>query len=170
MKRILSLALILLICITVPGCKLLGLEKHSLVAPDEDSMGESKTFSGDGYSVTLTDQFVEKDSQMGFDGYYVSEYCGVMVLVEPFSLEEGLEDESIAEYIQNVIHNNGQDAAPEEKDGLTYYKYYRGGNVGWNFAYKGSDAFYLVQFICVEAHESKLSNAVFTFAESVAVR
>ena len=110
------------------------------------------------------------DSHMGFDGYYVSEFCGVMVKIEPFSLKEGFENETLTEYIENVIENNGQDAVPEEKDGLVYYRYYNGGNAGWNFAYKGSDAFYLVQFICREDHETKLSDAIFSFAGSVTVR
>lgn len=170
MKKLITFVLIAVFCITAPGCTLLGLEKHTNTAPDEASLGAEKVFTCDGLSITLTDLFREKNSQMGFDGYYVSEFCGVMVKIEPFSLKEGFENETLTEYIENVIENNGQDAVPEEKDGLVYYRYYNGGNAGWNFAYKGSDAFYLVQFICREDHETKLSDAIFSFAGSVTVR
>ena len=40
--------------------------------------------------LTLTDRFSEQESEQGFDPYYMSDFCGVVVLKEEFSLEEGL--------------------------------------------------------------------------------
>lgn len=168
MKRLLSFALVLLFLITAPGCTLLGLEKHTNTVPD--SLGAEKVFTCHLLSVTLTDEFTEKKSQIGFDGYYVSEFCGVMVKMEPFSLMEGFEDETLEEYLSAVIFNNAENASPEEKDGLVYYRYNHNGNTGWNFAFKGSDAFYLIQFICREDHAPELEDFFFTAAKSVTVR
>ena len=168
MRRILSFALVLLFCFAASGCTLLGLEKHTNTVPD--SLGEEKVFTCEGLTITLTDQFQEQKSQMGFDGYYASAFSGVMVKAEPFSLEEGLENETLAEYIGNVIENNGEDAAPEEKEGLVFYRYNNGGNAGWNYAFKGTDAFYLVQFICREDHASELEDFFFNAAKSIAVK
>ena len=168
MKRIIALALILLICLPFAGC-IFGAEQHTNVAPDKDSIGAEKVFKGDGYSITLTDRFNEKESTQGFDGYYVADFCGVMVKIEPFSLADYLEGESVAEYLRAVAQNNGHDAEISEEDGLTYYRYYRSGNAGWEFAYKGSDAFFLVQFICREDHEEALNDFIMGFAKSVIV-
>jgi hypothetical protein len=129
--------------------------------------GISKVFSGDGYQITLTEQFSEQKSEKGFDGYYTSYFGAVMIKIEPFTLKAGLADKTLTEYIQDVIRNNSLDAQPEERDGLIFYRYRRSGMCGWNFAFKGDTAFYLVQFMCREADESELTDLFFAFAKSM---
>ena len=129
--------------------------------------GKSKVFAGDGYQITLTEQFSEQKSEMGFNGYYTSYFGAVMIKIEPFTLKAGLADKTLTEYMQDVIRNNASDAQPEERDGLVYYRYHRSGMCGWNFAIKGEDAFYLVQFMCREADESELTDLFFAFAKSM---
>ena len=131
--------------------------------------GISKVFSGDGYQITLTEQFSEQKSEMGFNGYYTSYFGAVMIKIEPFTLKAGLADKTLTEYIQDVIRNNNSDAQPEERDGLIFYRYRRSGMCGWNFAFKGDTAFYLVQFMCREADESELTDLFFAFAKSMTI-
>ncbi len=68
-----------------------------------------------------------------------------------------------------MIRNNNSDAQPEERDGLIFYRYRRDGMCGWNFAFKGDTAFYLVQFMCREADESELTDLFFAFAKSMKI-
>lgn len=131
--------------------------------------GKSKVFAGDGYQITLTEQFSEQKSEMGFIGYYTAYYGAVMIRIEPFTLKAGLADETLTEYMENVIRNNNSDAQPEERDGLIFYRYRRDGMCGWNFAFKGDTAFYLVQFMCREADESELTDLFFAFAKSMKI-
>lgn len=131
--------------------------------------GKSKVFTGDGYQITLTEQFTEQKSEMGFDGYYTSYFGGVMIIVEPFTLEKGLADETVEEYVANVIKNNRTDAQPEERDELVFYRYKRDGLCGWNFAFKGDKAFYLVQFLCRDVDASELEELFFTLAKMMKV-
>jgi hypothetical protein len=150
------------------------LAKNGDFAPSETGIlngkyGKSKVFAGDGYQITLTEQFSEQKSEMGFDGYYTSYFGAVMIKIEPFTLKDGLENETVTEYIANVIKNNRTDAKPEEKDGLVFYRYQREGMCGWNFAFKGEKAFYLVQFLCREADESELEELFFSIAKTIKV-
>ena len=144
-----------------------------MVILNESSIGRSQVFEGDGYTITLRNIFREQESEMGFDAYYNSSVCGVMVLKEPFSLEEGLQDMPLVEYVEGVIQNNGHDAHPLETDGLIYYRYsreYSGQPVsGWSYSFKGSDAFYVFQFVCLASDAEKLADTIFFFAKSVTV-
>lgn len=168
MKKTFIVILAVLLCLPLSGCGLF-LERHTSVPPNAETIGADKVFYGDGYSITLTDDFEEKQSRQGFDGYYVATFCGVMVKIEPFSLAGYLRSESLTDHMRSVIRNNNVDTVPVEEAGLTYYRYYNGGNAGWNFGYKGSDAFYLVQFVCRADHESALRDFIFSFAGSVKV-
>ena len=134
-----------------------------------EKYGKSKVFTGDGYQITLTEQFSEQKSEMGFDGYYTSYFGAVMIKIEPFTLKAGLENETVAEYIAGVIKNNKTDAKPEEKDGLAFYRYTREGMCGWNFAFKGEKAFYLVQFLCREADAAEMEELFFSIAKTMRV-
>lgn len=137
--------------------------------PGRDTIGETKDFHGDGFTISISDRFIEKDSEMGFDAYYTSPFCGVMVLKEPFRLEEGLGDKTLPEYIANVLENNKNDARIQETDGLYYYRYTRDGMAGVSYSFKGSDAFYIFQFLCMEEDENDLRDLFFFFAKSVEV-
>ena len=158
--------LIVLFCIPAIGCHL---EKHSINAPDADSMGTNKTFSGDGYSLVLTDRFEEKNSSVGFDGYYVSSFCGVMVQKVPFTDEWAQGMNSTRDFLEGYINDENENSSIMEEDDLTYYRYYNNGRAYWNFGFKGENDFYSVQFVCDKRNEESLNDSVFAFAKSVNV-
>lgn len=137
---------------------------------DPDSLGEAKIFQKDGITLQLTDSFVEQESQRGFDAYYVADFAGAMVLIEDFASEEGLADRSLEQFIQDVIEYNGHtDIIPLNKNGLWYYindvtdvRYY-------SFCYKGSNAFYFVQYSCILSDAEALEPTIFQWAQAVVV-
>jgi len=154
------------------SCSLLfcGCFPEIMVIPDNDSIGESKIFEKEGIKLTLTDKFIEKESELGFYAYYVSDFCGVVVLKEEFSLEEGLADRSLEEYIGNVITNNGHtDIKPQNKDDLWFYVSDSGETRSYSYSFKGSNAFWIVQYLCVSSDANKLEDLFFLWANSVDV-
>ena len=83
MKKIVLLtALLLSISFLLCGCL-----PDIMFIPDESSIGQAKKFEKDVFSILLTDKFTEEESQMGFDAYFVADFCGVVVLREEFTLE-----------------------------------------------------------------------------------
>ncbi|MBQ3552604.1 MAG: hypothetical protein IJA35_05590 [Clostridia bacterium] len=155
-------ALLLLIAVVFCGC--------IIVIPDSDSIGESKTFEADGITLLLTDRFVEQESEVGFDAYYVSDFCGVMVLKEEFTLKEGLSEKPLSEYIEGVIENNGHtNIEPQNKDGLWFYVKDNDDTRIYSYSYKGSDAFFIVQFACYLADIEALEDIIHLWAQAVEV-
>ncbi len=155
-------ALLLLIAVVFCGC--------IIVIPDSDSIGESKTFEADGITLLLTDRFVEQESEVGFDAYYVSDFCGVMVLKEEFTLKEGLSEKPLSEYIEGVIENNGHtNIEPQNKDGLWFYVKDNDDTRIYSYSYKGSDAFFIVQFACYLADIEALEDMIHLWAQAVEV-
>ena len=166
MKKNFLLAILLMLI----SCLIGGCITNMLVLPDQDSLGEAKIFQKDGFQITLTDAFEEQKSQQGFDAYYVANFCGVCVLKEDFSLKEGLAEESIDEYIKGVIKNNKHiGVEPQTKDGLYFYEFSRDGRCIISYSYKGSDAFWIVQFICNQKDKDTLTDIFFLWAKSVKV-
>ncbi len=164
-KRLWMLALLLAVMLTLSSCVIFLPQRRESDAPKE--------FSKEGISITLTEAFTERVSEMGFDAYYTSRDCGVMVLKEAFTLEEGLAERAPEQYIRNVIRNNGHEVEPQERDGLLYYtkdttvagdaaRYY-------SFVYKGSDAFWIVQFGCRAAKLPEIEERVMDWAKKVKV-
>ena len=139
--------------------------------PDEEAIGQAKRFEKDGFSILLTDKFTEEQSQRGFDAYYVSDFCGVVVLKEEFTLEEGLAEKSPEAYLQSVIENNGHtDVSPQTKDGLWFYERNTDSSYARSYCYKGSDAFWIVQFLCHPSDAKTLGDTFYLWAQSVEVK
>ncbi len=173
-KTIIPLIILIVICCaSMTACWPLGgifnsdnYELHG--SPDE--IGEPKDFSKNGFKITLTDKFTEEKSKAGFDPYYVSLFCGVCVLKEEFTEENGLADLSLEQYINDVISNNGHtDIQPQTKGGLWYYVKDDATRRDYSYSYKGTDAFWVVQFICETRYVSVLEDTIQAFAESVEV-
>lgn len=167
MKKIISFVLLLsLLSVSLCSCF-----SKMIILPSKNEIGETKTFTKDKITLTLTDKFEEKDSELGFYAYYSSSFCGVTVTKEDFTLEEGLAEKALLDYAKGVMDNNGHSGEPFEKDGLIYYKYVRQdtGTCGYAYCYKGSNEFYIVQFLISSANESKLSDQIFFWAKSVKV-
>ena len=167
MKKIVLLtALLLSISFLLCGCF-----SGIMVIPNNDSIGEPKKFENDGFAITLTDKFKEQTSEMGFDAYFVTDFCGVVVLREEFTLEEGLAEMSLKKYITNVIANNGYtDIAPQNKDGLWFYERTSDSSYAQSYCYKGSDSFWIVQFLCSPSNVQILEDVFHLWAQSVEVK
>ena len=166
MKKFITLAVLWLVIAT----SLCGCFRGIMFIPSNDSIGEPKQFTKDGMTITLTDEFQERPSKLGFDAYYTSDFCGVVVLKEPFTLEEGLKDRSLETYIQNVIINNGHtNVKPKNIDGLWYYKSTSDTSCNYSYTYKGSDAFWIVQFICRPSDEVLYKDLFYLWAETVEI-
>lgn len=116
-----------------------------------------KDFSKAGMTITLTDDFQEKEIVSQTATYYTDEYM-VVALKEEFSLfqQAGLQtDITLEDYAGLIRQNNGilsTSSAVSEEDGVTYFKYEKEVN-GKNISYmatvfKGSDAYWLIQFAC----------------------
>ena len=164
-KAIGFLSLAVLYCLILSGCFW-----NAMVLPSKDTIGESKTFQKDGITLVLTDKFKETESQAGFDAYYTSDFCGVVVLKEEFSLEAGLSDLPLETYINNVIENNGHTGiTAQNKDGLWFYELENGGNHICSYSFKGSDAFWIVQYICRASDAKMYKDQFFLWAKSVRV-
>ncbi len=142
-----------------------------MVIPNNDSIGEPQKFENDGFAITLTDKFKEQTSERGFDAYFVTDFCGVVVLREEFTLEEGLAERSLEEYITNVIANNGYtDISPQIKDGLWFYERTSDSSYAKSYCYKGSDSFWIVQFLCSPSDAQMLEDIFYLWAQSVEVK
>ena len=134
---------------------------------------EPKTFTSDGMRITLTEAF-RKTRKENFTAVFDSKNVAVFVLKEEFSLLEGLEDYTLAQYGDIVIRNNGhEDSKIETADGLTYFEYtytdpdsrdlyrYRA------YIYKAEDAFWLVQFAFQDENAKTLAPQLLQWAKSV---
>ena len=165
MKKITTLFVVISFCISLCGCF-----NRTLIDPNRDSKVEDKVFKGAGIVITLTNEFVEKESELGFDAYFVSDYCGVVVLKEDFSLKAGMSDLTVEEYINNVIDNNGhKNIEPQCREDLWFYVNSNGSTQIYSYSFKGTDAFYIVQFICMMADVPILEEVFFSWAQSVKV-
>lgn len=166
MKKLLALtAMILSLCVLLCGC----LPMVTFI-PDAGSVGESAVFEKDGIKLTLTDRFIETESEMGFYAYYTSNFCGVVVQKEEYSSDESLDGMSLEEYVGNVIENNGlAGVEPQNRDGLWFYSRDKDATRSYSFFYEGTDAFWSVQFICMTSDAPSLEEMFFLWADSVEV-
>lgn len=158
----LAVALLFAFAVSMGGC--------ALSAPQE------KEFSKDGMTITLTNQFAEKE-YITQTVMYESRDSIVTALKESFSaLEEaGLgSDITPEEYAELVIANNMlENCEIQEKEGLTCFQYDRTVD-GKAFSYlatihKAPDAFWLIQFGCLETDFPEKESQFIEWAKTVKV-
>ncbi len=132
-----------------------------------------KTFTYDGMNITLNTDFKES-SYAGYDVVYESDDVAVFVLQEEFNSFEGFADYTLEEYINLVMKaNSNHNPKLEKKEGITYMMYDSviDGDIFtyWATAYKGSDAFWLVQFACLKEDLENQINFFEQTAKSIQV-
>lgn len=165
--------LLLALCLTLNSCFFLVPAPAGPTPVDPSDLGTPQTFEKAGITLRLTDKFKEEQSERGFDAYYTTDYCGVVVLKEPFTLEAGLAERPLEQYIQNVIENNGhENIEPRTADGLWYYVNYNNSSYRcvYSYAYKGTDAFYVVQYIINTQDEETLKPIIHDWAKETSVK
>ena len=142
-----------------------------LLASGCDLFKKEKTFSKSGMSITLTEDFVEKD-RITFTSTYESDDIIVTTLKEEKSL---LGDMSVDldGYTKLVIKANNLTNLPQHKDGLTYFEYEKEASGKefhyYAFTFEGEDAYWLIQFACEQKNHEKLEETIFKYAKSVKV-
>lgn len=159
MKKILSLILITIALISLVSCSLFE--------------AEEKVFEKSGLSITLTEDFVEKE-HVSFTGVYESRDVAVYTLKEEFTLLEGSSNMTLNEYTETVILANKLSVSVETKDNLTYFKFDKEVNGKqlsyFAFTYKSEDAFWLVQIACETDDVSDKEEDIFKYANSVVLK
>ena len=157
MKKL--IAMILVVCsvmLLASGCHLFKKEK---------------TFSKSGMSITLTEDFVEKD-RISFTSTYESDDIIVTTTKEDMShfILTGLDLDG---YTKEVIKVNKLTVLPQHKDGLTYFEYEKEASGKefhyYAFTFEGEDAYWLIQFACEQKNHEKLEETIFKYAKSVKV-
>lgn len=146
MKKLLALLLGVILLISTVGC--------SKDSPDENEA----LYSADGMSITLPDYFKAIETQQ-YAACYDSEDVAVFVVKEEFSANQSFSDLSLDEYAELVYAASSAYSPNEitENEGLTcmeYEFYIENDNqtyVYFTTIFKGSDAFWQVQFSCIEA-------------------
>ena len=136
--------IIVLVAAVVLGV-IIGLAQTGILIPEKP-----KTFTHDRYAITLTTRF-DEESYTDFDGVY--EYGSTVVLIshETFAELGEYASISVAEYNRLVQENTVAPSKTSVKtvDGLCYYDHTAevdGRDYTYRvFAFKGSDAFWLVQ-------------------------
>lgn len=136
-----------------------------------------KTFSADGLSITLNDNFYE-DTYLGYTQCYSSSETLVLVLKEKFSAYEGLEDFSLTEYgeaVMDTLDYNYVECNKELKThgDLLYFEYTESNPADdsvykcYTFLFKSEDAFWFVDFTTMEEDAAKYKDDIFEWASSV---
>lgn len=155
-KRIAAVALALLIAVGICGCS--GKVKE-------------QAFEDSGLTITLTDAF----SKVQYDPYtvcYASQGSSVFALKEDF---EAVGDESLTleEYANAAIKANSLDCEVTTENGVTYFVFNasltEGDYTYLAAVYKGTDAYWLVQFACSTEQYEEMKPELLKYAQSVKV-
>ena len=157
MKKTLSFILIAIMLFSFTGCF---------------NLASEKVFEKSGMEITLTSKFYEKD-HVSYTSIYESSDIAVFTLKEEFSLIPGSSKYTLDNYADLVIKANQIDTEIEHEDDLTYFSFDKTVNgkdfVYFGFVYKGTDAFWLIQFACEEKNENDLIKDIFKYAKSVTI-
>ena len=185
MKRFLAILILATTLITTVSCKnnnnktYRPPENTTTTTSDENNQAEpikNKTFTSNGLMVTLTEDF-RKISLPGYTVCYQSESVTVIALKESFSLKEGMKDWTLFEYANRVqVSNHEHSPTVPQKvgdhmvmeylffDSIDYTKYHY-----YTCMYKGTDAFWTIQFICKRDEIAQHKANFIKWADSVRV-
>lgn len=153
-RKALMLLLVLLLALPISAC----------------SGGSERTFSGEGFALTLDGSFVEKE---GGDaaGYYESGSAFVTVHTESFADLQGYRVETAKDYADRIIKANELgDLEITEQNGLVFFEYQRAVNEKeckyLAALYRGSRGFWLVQFGSLAEEYGSMRESFLEYARS----
>ena len=134
---------------------------------------EAKTYSSNGMSITLTDEFTEMYIE-GYTRVYDSRKVAVFALKEGFSLMDGFEDYTLNEYADLVIQANAlTSVTPQTVSGLLFFEYDYEDPATQTpyhydcFVFKSGDAFWTIQFATETKDATAYEAQIFEWASSV---
>lgn len=135
------------------------------------SKPEAKTFTSDGMTITLTDEF-NKEYFENFTVCYTSEKIAVFALREGF-FDYGVDYSgyTLEEYGEAVLEVNDLDCEIKETDGLTYFEY-SGMSNGEEYGFfavlfKADDAFWMIQFSAEQKNMEKYKPDFIEWANTI---
>lgn len=143
MKKIVAVLLLVAALATMVGCNKKVYE------------ADAKEFTSNGLSITLTDAFVEKE-QAGYTVCYDSKSVAIIALKESFSLQADVKDWTL-EYYADLIKSSNSAHSPStpvkvgDRMVIEYTFYNPDTDITYHYytcMYKGSDAFWTIQFAC----------------------
>ena len=145
-----------------------------------DSVIPTKEYTSDaGITLTLPSDFVEKDV-VNYTYTLANLEVTMMALKEEFTLYQnaGISPDTVSlkDYASLVITANKlpEDTEISESDGLTSFTYENDANGKTYFYYatvfKGSDAFWLVQFGCDSKNQDEYKTTFVDYAKTVVVK
>ncbi len=136
----------------------------------------SKTFSQNGFTITLTEDFTPVNYG-AYTAAFQSEEVFLVALEEKFIYFEGNDigaESSLTEYAQFLINANGIDAKVETDSDLVYYVYeifdidtLKPMTAFLAAVYKTEDAFWLLQFAADAEDFEDCKEDILTYAKSV---
>lgn len=134
---------------------------------------EIKTFSYDGMTITLTDEFRETNIE-NYTVAYDSKNVAVFALKEAFILADGFENCTLEQYADLVLQaNNFSSAEIKTADGLTGFEYdFTNPETNdtykyFSYVYKTNDAFWLVQFATLSKNVDAYASEITQWAQSI---
>lgn len=174
MKKIIAAVTALLLALSVTACSGVGTDNKpdgndttkftvpEFTMPDIEIV-KAKTFDSNGLKITLNEKFKEAAAS-GYTVVLESDSAALFALKESFDSLEGFADYTLEEYADLVYQANVSKSPKEfEKiDGLLCMEYsFFNADENQNYSYiaavfKGSDAFWTVQFACEEENYEEL--------------
>lgn len=165
------------VCAVVIGV-LSGLSSSGILDAADTAPPADKTFSHDGMSITLTEEFLNTTWAVGEDAGYNAVYSDsavmVLTLKESFSLIPGAEEYTLEEYANLTIEANGMlTTVNTDENGLMYFTHlYDDPESGdsyyyYDYVFKSGDAFWLVQFATLEKDAADYADDITRWANSI---
>ncbi len=139
--------------------------------------GETKTYKAGGFSVQLPRTF-ERTEKERYALHLNDGDVFVWTVKDDFSAEEGMEAWPLNEYVTTLyLLNELQNPEPvKEENGIIYFEYSAVNekkNKTFTYlttAYKASDAFYMVQFVCEDKEYETYKPLFMEWAKTVKVK
>ena len=132
---------------------------------------KTKTYSAHGMSITMSDDFYEKNLVSAT--YYLESSDSIMIAIKEEFQEVLPESTTIEEYTDMVLENNYLNTninsrANEEYKYFTYEKTVSGKEFFYlATTHKTADAFWLIQFACVEDDKDDFEDKFLEWADSI---
>ena len=168
-KTAIIAAAVMVAAIVAGGLIGFAVSQHQKNAP-----AVAQDFTVDGMNITLHSHF-ERFEADGFNAGFESEDLAVLVLKEKFTLMAGLADYSLEDYSKLVLGNN-KNVNPSElksEQNFMYFEYDKantGSAATFHYIvtmYKGTDAFWMIQYIIPAEKAEQVREDVFAWAATV---
>lgn len=155
-----------------------GLSTSGILDRGDDTPPADKTFSVDGMSITLTEEFLNTTwavgEEAGCSAVYSDGDVTVLAIKEAFTLAAGFEEYTLEEYANLTIEANGMlTTVKRDSNGFMYFDHlYEEPESGetyyyYDYVFKSGDAFWLVQFAALESVAEDYADDIDRWVKSI---